>query len=125
MNQQELGLHIAARLRDNRDALKAFWEASGPVRHCFLDDLLQEATAQRIYSSLPDPQTLMLRESIKERKRVGIKLEDYAPEMAAILFAFQEPDVVTAVGQITGQQGLTADASLYGSGISQMAQGDF
>jgi Rps23 Pro-64 3,4-dihydroxylase Tpa1-like proline 4-hydroxylase len=67
----------------------------------------------------------MLRESIKERKRVGIELEDYAPEMTAILFAFQEPDVIQAVAAVTGQQGLTADASLYGSGISQMGEGDF
>src|SRR5690349_76169 len=67
----------------------------------------------------------MLRESIKERKRVGIKVEDYAPEMAAILFAFQQPEVVEAVAVITEQEQLTADASLYGSGISLMLEGDF
>jgi len=67
----------------------------------------------------------MLRESIKERKRIGIKLEDYAPEMAAILFAFHDAAVIEAVSAITGLTGLTADASLYGSGISQMGEGDF
>jgi Rps23 Pro-64 3,4-dihydroxylase Tpa1-like proline 4-hydroxylase len=125
MDQQELSAQIAAQLRANTATLRAKWEGSSPVRHCYLDDLLPEQTARQIYASLPDPQTLMLRESIKERKRVGIKLEDYAPEMAAILFAFHDNAVIEAVAAITGLQGLTADASLYGSGISQMMEGDF
>ncbi len=125
MNQQELGKLIATRIRDNAGTLKAFWESAAPVRHCYLDDLLPEEIAHRIYKSLPGPSTLMLRESIKERKRVGIKVDDYAPEMAAILFAFQEADVVKAVSGITGQEQLSADASLYGSGISLMLEGDF
>ncbi len=125
MNQQELGAQIAARLRENSSRMKSFWETAAPVRHCFIDGLLPEELAKRIYDSLPDPSTLMLRESIKERKRVGIRLEDYAPEMSAILFAFQEPGVVAAVAEITGQEGLQPDASLYGSGISLMLEGDF
>jgi Rps23 Pro-64 3,4-dihydroxylase Tpa1-like proline 4-hydroxylase len=125
MNEQELGRQIAERLVANTVAMKAFWESAQPVRHCFIDDLLPAGTARRIYESLPEPGTLMLRESVKERKRVGIKVEDYAPEMAAILFAFQQPEVVAAVGAITGQEGLSADASLYGSGISLMLEGDY
>lgn len=125
MNQQSLAAQIAERLRANAEPLRAFWQASEPVRHCYLDDLLPEGPARRIYNSLPAPETLMLRESIKERKRVGIKVENYAPEMAAILFAFQESEVVEAVGTITGQMQLSADASLYGSGISLMLEGDF
>lgn len=125
MDQQGLGAQIAARIREESSRLKSFWEGAHPVRHCMLDDLLPESTARQVYDSLPDPSTLMLRESIKERKRVGIRLENYAPEMAAILLAFQEPEVVEAVSEITGQQGLQADASLYGSGISLMLEGDF
>lgn len=125
MNQQDLGKQIAERLRQNTAQLKALWESSAPVRHCFIDDLLPAEAARRIYESLPAPETLMLRESIKERKRVGIRLENYAPEMAAILFAFQEPEVVQAVTDITGLQQMKADASLYGSGISLMLQGDY
>ncbi len=125
MDQQALGAQIAARLREQSSRLKSFWETSQPVRHCALDDLLPQSIAKLIYDSLPDPSTLMLRESIKERKRVGIKLEDYAPEMSAILLAFQEPEIVAAVAEITGQRGLQADASLYGSGISLMLEGDF
>jgi Rps23 Pro-64 3,4-dihydroxylase Tpa1-like proline 4-hydroxylase len=125
MNQQDLGRQIAEKLRHHKDQQRKDWEHGSPVRHCYLDDLLPEDTARNIYYSLPEPQTLMLRESIKERKRVGIKVEDYAPEMAAILFAFQQQEVVEVVGEITGQEKLSADASLYGSGISLMLEGDF
>ena len=125
MNQQELSVQIAARLTAQADQLKAYWERSTPVRHCFIDDLLPLETARRIHASLPDPQTLMVRDSIKERKRVGIKIEDYAPEISAILFAFQEEAVIQAATRITGLEQLSADASLYGSGISQMLEGDF
>ena len=125
MNQQELSAQIAAQLRANTGSLKAQWETSSPVRHCYIDDLLPDSLARQIYASLPDPSRLMLRESIKERKRVGIRVEDYAPEMGAILFAFHQPAVIEAVTAITGLSGLEADASLYGSGISQMMEGDF
>lgn len=125
MNQQDLGRQIAEQLHQHKDELWAQWNSAEPVRHCYLDDLLPEEIARRIYASLPAPETLMLRESIKERKRVGIKVEDYAPEMAAILFAFQQQEVVDAVATITKQEQLTADASLYGSGISLMLEGDF
>ncbi len=125
MNQQELSAQIAAQLRENTESLTAQWNASSPVRHCSLDNLLPEGIARQIYASLPDPGRLMLRESIKERKRVGIRVEEYAPEMGAILFAFHEPVVMEAVKAITGLSGLQADASLYGSGISQMMEGDF
>ena len=125
MTRQSLAEAIAQQLTDHKAALQDFWEQSGPVRHFYLDDLLPENIAQKIYSSLPDPQTLMLRDSVKERKRVGIKLENYAPEMEAILFAFQDDRVLKIVGEITGMDDLHADASLYGSGISQMMEGDF
>jgi Rps23 Pro-64 3,4-dihydroxylase Tpa1-like proline 4-hydroxylase len=119
------GAAIAAKLAANEARLRTAWQASGPVRHCYLDGLLSEEDAHRIWNSLPDPATLQLRDTAKERKRVGIKLENYAPEMSAILFAFQDPAVIQAVHRITALEGMEADASLYGSGVSLMAEGDF
>jgi len=125
MKQQEISTIIASQLIENDSSLSEMWRQACPVRHCFIDNLLPVDCAQSIYNSLPDPGSLMLRKSIKERKRVGIQLEDYVPEMSAILFAFQDPSVVEIVGKITGLEDLSADASLYGSGISEMITGDF
>lgn len=125
ITRESLAQIIAAHLIENKEGLRKQWLASSPVRHFYLDGLLPQETAARIYQSLPAPQELMLRDSMKERKRVGIKLEDYAPEMEAILFAFQDDAVLKIVSEITGREDLHADASLYGSGISQMMEGDF
>ncbi len=125
MTRPEISAAIAHNLQEHKASLQAYWLQSGPVRHFYLADLLPEEVAQKIYASLPDPATLMLRDTVKERKRVGIKLENYAPEMADILFAFHDDAVVKIVGEITGMDDLHADASLYGSGISQMMEGDF
>jgi len=125
MTRQDISAAIAQKLTDNQDALKAYWQQSAPVRHFFLDELLPEEVAHQLYESLPAVSQLMLRDPVKERKRVGIKLEEYAPEMADILFAFHDDAVLAIVGKITGMDDLHADASLYGSGISQMLEGDF
>lgn len=125
MTRSQLSAAIVSHLAAHEQRLSAYWQSSAPVRHFFLDDLLPESVALDIHRSLPDAASLTLRDTVKERKRVGIKLEDYAPQMADILFAFQDEAVLRIVSQITGLTDLHADASLYGSGISQMMEGDF
>lgn len=125
MDQQQLSAAIARKLRESKEELQAYWQQSAPVRHFYLDQLLPDEIALSVFHALPDPATLMLRDTLKERKRVGIHLENYAPEMSAILYAFQAPEVLAIVSEITGLNGLSADASLYGSGISMMLKDDF
>lgn len=122
---QQTGKKIAEKLNENVVSLSDFWANSTPVRHCFLDQLLPDAAASQFASMLPDPNNMMYRNTVKERKRVGIKLEEYEPEMSVILYAFQQPEVVEAIEQITGLKQMQADASLYGSGISMMMKDDF
>ncbi|XZF12605.1 2OG-Fe(II) oxygenase [Chitinophagaceae bacterium MMS25-I14] len=125
MTAQVLAKIIAERLENNQTILKDYWEHSSPVRHFFIDDLLPEQWANAIYHALPHPDQLMLRDTEKEKKRVGIKLEDYDEMMTAILYAFQDEAVIRAISNITGLQDLEPDESLYGSGISMMMKGDF
>lgn len=125
MNKEQFAAAIAESLAAHKEQLKQYWLQSAPVHHFYLDELLPEAWAKACYDALPDAQKLMLRDTAKERKRVGIKLEAYHPLMKDILFAFQDTRVIQAVAAITGMEGLEADESLYGSGISMMLQGDF
>jgi Rps23 Pro-64 3,4-dihydroxylase Tpa1-like proline 4-hydroxylase len=67
----------------------------------------------------------MLRRTLRERKRVGIDVDRYDPLLADGLYAFQAPEVLAAVARVTGLSRLTADPSLYASGLSVMAAGDF
>jgi Rps23 Pro-64 3,4-dihydroxylase Tpa1-like proline 4-hydroxylase len=125
MTRQQLSEHIAQRLAERKDDLRAYWGQSGPVRHFFIDDLLPEPWATACYNALPDPATLLHRHTIKEHKHVGVDLDHYDPLVGEILYAFQDEAVVRAVADITGINSLMADASLYGSGISMMLEGDF
>ena len=75
--------------------------------------------------NIPDPKTLMLRNTLRERKRVGVDVKAYAPIVNDFLYAFQAPGVRRAVETITGVEALEADPSLYASGLSVMLPGDF
>ncbi len=125
MTRAELSAHIASQLRQHKEELSRYWQQSGPVRHFFLDGLLPDAWARECFDALPDPDTLMLRASIKEHKHVGIDVDKYKEVVGDILFAFHDKEVVNIVSEITGVKDLLADDSLYGSGISMMLQDDF
>jgi hypothetical protein len=65
-----------------------------------------------------------LRATIRERKRVGVDVTSQ-PLVHNALYAFQDNRVVRAVERITNIAGLQADPTLYASGVSAMAEGDF
>jgi Rps23 Pro-64 3,4-dihydroxylase Tpa1-like proline 4-hydroxylase len=125
MTQDEIAGIIAGKLTTNRESLKTMWEQSRPVPHFYLDDLLPAAWAKECFLALPDPNLLMLRDTPKEKKRVGVAFEKYHPLMKDALLAFQDDRVIAAVADITGIRNMGEDKSFYGSGISMMMEGDF
>lgn len=125
LNRDDLAGLIAERLLDQGDVLSKVWADSRPVRHCWVDDLLPADLAERIPAAFPQPDKLMLRSTIRERKRVGIDLDQYDPLIGELLHAFQRPVVIESVATITGHDALEGDPSFYASGISVMGQGDF
>lgn len=124
-DRRSIGNTVAAGIQVRRDSLSAQWKETAPIRHFVLDDVLPEEEVRALARQFPDPSTLMLRSSLREHKRVGVDVKRYAPIIGEYLFAFQEPEVVQAVGEVTGLRGLEADPTLYASGISVMGQGDF
>jgi len=123
--RSELASTIAERLERDAEALRAAFAAARPVRHFVADDLLPAEWLEALNRVLPDPSTLALKSSLRERKRVGVAVREYAPLVGDTLFAFQDPRVVAAIAAITGLTGLEADPTLYASGISAMGDGDF
>ena len=124
-HRREIGNAISAQLRAHRDSLAAQWRNAVPIRYFTLDALLPGEEVKVLSRQFPEPATLMLRSSLRERKRVGVDVKRYAPVIGEYLLAFQEPPVVQAVGEITGLRGLEADPTLYASGISVMSKGNF
>ena len=124
-NRKQLGDLIAARLDANAAELRSQWQKATPTRHFLLDDVLSPDIVLDLVNKFPVPDALMLRSSMRERKRVGIQLASYDPIVGEFLYAFQEPSVVAAVTRIVGVEGMAPDPTLYASGISVMGQGDF
>jgi Rps23 Pro-64 3,4-dihydroxylase Tpa1-like proline 4-hydroxylase len=109
--------HLEAQLREN-------WLTSAPVRHFVVDELLEPSWVHSLAGEFPEVEDMILRSSIRERKRVGIAVDQYARSVKDALYAFQDPRVVDVVARITGYR-VQPDPTLYASGISVMAAGDF
>jgi Rps23 Pro-64 3,4-dihydroxylase Tpa1-like proline 4-hydroxylase len=120
-----LARDIAARLTAGEDELREGFKTSQPTRHCCVDRLLDEDLVREVASRFPQSSTLMLLSSIRERKRVGVKVDEYDPLVRELLYAFQQPEVIEAVRRVTGYVTLLPDASLYNAGLSVMGTDDF
>ncbi len=116
---------IADRLERQREDLTTQWRSATPVRHLIVDDLLPLGDVEDLSAAMPDPARLLLKSSLRERKRVGVQVNDYHPAVGAHLFAFQDRRVVDNVAVITGLVGSEPDPTLYNSGISTMLKDDF
>ncbi|HQU42513.1 MAG TPA: hypothetical protein PK867_06855, partial [Pirellulales bacterium] len=109
---------IVDRLRSDQERLHSSWTAASPFAHLAMDGLFAADVACALHARLPGLEKLVARSSLRQRKRVGVDLERYDPAVAELLFAFQRPEVVDLVGQITGIKELSPDPSLYASGLS-------
>jgi len=118
---------IAARLREAAPALKAEWEADAPHARAFvLDDLLPDNLARDINGAFPGDGPFWRRlDTFRERKKTFAKLDRLDPAIATITDAFHDAEVIGAVSEITGIDGLEADPTLYAGGVSMMETGDF
>ncbi|HXG58805.1 MAG TPA: 2OG-Fe(II) oxygenase [Thermoanaerobaculia bacterium] len=125
MSVAGIGQQIAQRLHDDAEHLRAIWNAAAPIRHFCVDRLLPPEEVRFVYDHVPDTSRLIRRRSIRESKWAGVAVESYHPSIGEHLFAFQTPEVVSAIAAITGFEGLEPDPTLYASGISIMKRGDF
>lgn len=124
-NVDRLAGLIADKIRAHKDELTGLWNTTGPIQHCFLDDVLPADEVLELSRKFPNPKDLMTRSSMREHKKVGINLDDYDPVIKDFQHAFQHQKVIDAVEEITEIPDLVGDPSFYASGISVMETGDF
>jgi Rps23 Pro-64 3,4-dihydroxylase Tpa1-like proline 4-hydroxylase len=101
------------------------WRDTAPINFFVIDDLLPEDWARSIRSAFPQPETMALKSSLRELKYVAAQMNKYNPLLEEIVYAFQQPEIVDAVTQITGLRALEPDSLLYAGGVSLMAPGHF
>lgn len=128
VTREQIARLIEKKLNNEKDALKAQWNTKHPdfdTRFFVCDNLLPEEIIANYIEHLPPKKVLLLRDTIRERKRVGIDYKNYDPLIGNVLLAFQMPGVVETVSEITGIRNMQADPTLYASGVSIMEKDDF
>ena len=96
-----------------------------PIRNVVIDDLLPDAVARQIAAAFPAPDAVVAKSSLRERKHVAAPMDRYDPLLEEIVYAFQDPHVLSLVAGITGLEAMEPDANLYAGGISAMVRGAY
>ena len=118
---------INHRLTESRENLRSQFaeRAHGHTRVAWVDGLLDSATAEQIASRLPSLEKMVPRRSFRECKYTSNRMNELDPMVGQVCFALQDPDLIAQIELITGIKNLLPDPTLYASGISAMAKGDF
>jgi Rps23 Pro-64 3,4-dihydroxylase Tpa1-like proline 4-hydroxylase len=125
IDRRVIGERIAARLSAELDKARSEYRRDGRVPTFAVDDLLPTEWAQQIHEAFPEQGRMQFKSSIKERKLVSAQMNEHPPILEEAVYAFQEPEVVAVVAEISGLKALEPDADLYAGGISVMPRGGY
>lgn len=116
---------IERRIQAEKSNLARQWQQSAPINHFVLDDLLPEKWACKIREAFPSGSQMVRKHSLRELKFVAAQMNEYNPLLEDSIYAFQAPEVVELIHQVTGLEALEPDEQLYAGGISMMTRGHF
>lgn len=125
LERAALSEEIGRSIQEREQELRHQWNASAPIHHFVLDDLLPVPWAEAIRAAFPDAGSLVQRRNLREWKCFTAQMNRHHPLLEEAIYAFQAPNVVAAVERITGLNALEPDGLLYAGGISLMAPRHF
>ena len=126
MSRDHLVNLVFEKLKTNKKNLKEmFFSAKNNVKFFFVDDLLPIAIANKISEAFDTNLNLFERSTLRERKRVGVKYDEYDPILKQFTFAIHSKKIIKLIEEITQMKQLEADESMYAAGLSSMAKGNF
>lgn len=122
MDRHKIADVIAKRIKEEEGSIASCY---GEHQYFVIDDLLPAGVAQEIFQGFPDPEGMMLRKTLRERKYVTSQMNRCAPVVEEAVYAFHDPRVVAEVGRLTGLREVEPDEKLYAGGISLMGSGHY
>ncbi len=124
-DRHAIARHISDRLLAVRDDARDQWNSPHRVRSAVIDDLLPDDLARTLSDAFPPTSSMVGKISIREHKYVAAQMDRYDPLIEEAVYAFQQPEVLALVAEITGLEAMEPDADLYAGGISAMPQGAY
>jgi len=125
LTRNVMARQIQRRLEAERASLARQWQQTGPINYFVIDDLLPVEWTRSIREAFPRNDRMVLKRSLRELKFVAAQMDEYDPLLEESIYAFQAPEIVSLVHEITGLEALEPDERLYAGGISMMAPGHF
>lgn len=124
-DQETLETIVRGKLAERIDTLRDSWEASRPVKHFVVDDLLPEDFVREVAAGFPTIERMVKTDSIRERKYSSADMGVWGEATRMTFLALQSKGVLSLMEEITGIRNLEGDTSAYAGGISAMAQGNW
>jgi Rps23 Pro-64 3,4-dihydroxylase Tpa1-like proline 4-hydroxylase len=114
---------IAKTLTESKEKLHREFNDSSRIKSCIIDDLLPEHFLYEIYNFFPKKEELACRNDVREFKYTSSQMDRYHSIIEEAIYAFQAPEVIRLISEITGIKELISDEKLYAGGISLMDRG--
>lgn len=126
MNRIEIGNLIFQQLEKNKAQLKKqFLASKNKIGYFFIDDLLPEELAKKIYNNFPNLAETKERKSLREHKHVAYQMDKYNVLLEEVIYAFQEKKNVGIIAEICDLPTIYPDEHLYAGGLSLMEKNNF
>lgn len=125
LDRKLLAQQITKKISEQKENLIQQFKNNQSIPYFFIDDLLDESLVMEIYNAFPPSKDMMPKKSIRENKLVSAQMNNHHPLLEEIIYAFQEPEVVKIIEEITQFDELLPDTQLYAGGISMMEKGNF
>ncbi|MFB9095036.1 MULTISPECIES: 2OG-Fe(II) oxygenase [Flavobacterium] len=123
VNRNQLADLIFSKIEKNKDTLVKQFQYSKPeIGFFYLDDLLPEDIALKIFNFFPKPVNMVLKKSLRENKYVAAQMNQYDSILEEIIYAFQDIRIVTLIAEICVINDCFPDEKLYAGGISLMEE---
>lgn len=125
-SRKQISEWIADSLQQKKNALQEqFRTTSNPIGYVVVDDLLPTDFVKRIHSIFPSIERTEEKKSIRENKYIAYQMNRFDAVLEELIYAFQEPNVVSLIADICEIEHLEADVNLYAGGLSLMKQDNF
>ncbi|WP_010522323.1 2OG-Fe(II) oxygenase [Aquimarina agarivorans] len=125
-DRKEIEQILLNKLDEHSNFLKLQYKANvNRIPFFYVDDLFPLDLATNIFDVFPKETQTTLKKSLKEHKYVAAQMDRYDNLLEEVIYAFQQPQIVTKIEKICGLSNLQPDENLYAGGISMMREGNF